>query len=46
MNNDLALYTSGLTKQYDDFVAVDNIDFEIHRGEIYGFRFRLSHQDI
>src|ERR1700678_1042149 len=26
-----------LTKRFDDFVAVDQIDFEIARGESYGF---------
>jgi lipooligosaccharide transport system ATP-binding protein len=27
----------GLTKKYDDFLAVDRIDFGIHRGECCGF---------
>jgi lipooligosaccharide transport system ATP-binding protein len=27
----------GLTKRYDDFVAVDAIDFEVARGETFGF---------
>src|SRR5512144_2586764 len=26
-----------LTKRYDDFVAVDGIDFEVARGETFGF---------
>jgi lipooligosaccharide transport system ATP-binding protein len=26
-----------LTKRFDDFVAVDNIDFEVERGELFGF---------
>ncbi len=37
MQNDVAVYTTGLTKTFGDFVAVDHIDFEIHAGEIYGF---------
>jgi lipooligosaccharide transport system ATP-binding protein len=28
---------SGLTKQFEDFVAVDAIDFEVRRGEVFGF---------
>ena len=27
----------GLTKKFDDFVAVDNISFEVARGEVFGF---------
>ncbi|MFN2285783.1 MAG: ABC transporter ATP-binding protein, partial [Anaerolineae bacterium] len=27
----------GLTKKFGDFTAVDGIDFEVRRGEIYGF---------
>ncbi|MDH3190101.1 MAG: ABC transporter ATP-binding protein [Acidimicrobiia bacterium] len=27
----------GLTKKFDEFVAVDNIDFDIHKGEAFGF---------
>jgi lipooligosaccharide transport system ATP-binding protein len=27
----------GLTKKFDDFVAVDSIDFDIHKGEAFGF---------
>ena len=26
----------GLTKRYDDFVAVDGIDFAVERGESFG----------
>ena len=29
--------TKGLTKKFGDFVAVDKITFEVHRGEIFGF---------
>ena len=33
-----ALITArGLTKRFDDFVAVDGIDFEVTRGEVFGF---------
>jgi len=28
---------SGLTRRFGDFVAVDHVDFEINRGEIFGF---------
>lgn len=27
----------GLTKQFDDFIAVDHIDFDVYDGEIFGF---------
>src|SRR5918996_3283636 len=27
----------GLTKRFDDFVAVDGVDFAVHRGEVFGF---------
>ncbi|WP_299653501.1 ribosome-associated ATPase/putative transporter RbbA [uncultured Tateyamaria sp.] len=27
----------GLTRRFGDFVAVDSVDFSIHRGEIFGF---------
>ena len=27
----------GLTKRFDDFTAVDAVDFDIHRGEVFGF---------
>jgi lipooligosaccharide transport system ATP-binding protein len=27
----------GLVKQYDEFTAVDNIDFDVERGEAFGF---------
>ena len=31
------IIAKGLTKLYGDFVAVDHIDFEIKKGEIFGF---------
>lgn len=27
----------GLRKQFDDFVAVDGVDFEVRKGEVFGF---------
>ncbi len=27
----------GLRKQFDEFVAVDGVDFEVHKGEVFGF---------
>jgi ABC-2 type transport system ATP-binding protein len=36
-SNDMAIVASGLTKQFGDFTAVDEIDFEVRRGEIFGF---------
>ncbi|NLN26619.1 MAG: ABC transporter ATP-binding protein [Firmicutes bacterium] len=29
--------TEGLTKRFDDLVAVDNLDLHVEKGEIYGF---------
>ncbi len=37
MNTDNAITTRGLTKRYRDVVAVDGLDLEVRRGEIYGF---------
>ncbi|MCC6575103.1 MAG: ABC transporter ATP-binding protein [Planctomycetes bacterium] len=34
---DLAVIAKGLRKKFGDFVAVDGIDFEIARGECFGF---------
>jgi ABC-2 type transport system ATP-binding protein len=36
-NNHTAIIARGLTKKFGDFTAVDGIDFEVHRGEIFGF---------
>jgi ABC-2 type transport system ATP-binding protein len=36
-SNDLAVIARGLTKRFGDFTAVDGIDFEVRRGEIFGF---------
>ena len=35
--NEPAVVVHGLTKKFGDFTAVDCIDFEVRRGEIYGF---------
>ena len=32
-----AIETHGLTKKFNNFTAVDNVDLSVHRGEIYGF---------
>ena len=32
-----AIVTRNLTKRFGDFVAVDGIDFDVRRGEIFGF---------
>ena len=37
MATDLMIHTKGLTKRYDEFVAVDRISFDVHRGEVVGF---------
>lgn len=37
MNNDIAVSTRNLSKHFDDFIAVDKVTFEVHRGEIFGF---------
>jgi ABC-2 type transport system ATP-binding protein len=33
----LAIEAQGLTKKYDELVAVDNIDLEVYQGEVFGF---------
>lgn len=37
MKNGFAIKTEGLTKQFGDFTAVNAIDLEIAKGEIFGF---------
>ncbi len=34
---DIVVYAENLTKKFGNFVAVDNICFEVKKGEIYGF---------
>ncbi len=36
-NADIAIEARGLTMRFDDFTAVDHVDFRIRRGEIFGF---------
>ncbi|MBF0119919.1 MAG: ABC transporter ATP-binding protein [Desulfobacterales bacterium] len=33
----ISVYVKNLTRNFGDFVAVDNISFEVKRGEIFGF---------
>ena len=35
--SDVVIHAKGLTKKYKDFIAVDGIDFEVRRGEAFGF---------
>ncbi|MCJ7699442.1 ABC transporter ATP-binding protein, partial [Candidatus Bathyarchaeota archaeon] len=37
MASDTLIEAQNLTKKYDDFVAVDNIDFQVYKGECVGF---------
>jgi len=37
LNTANAIETKGLTRRYGDLLAVDHIDFEVARGEIFGF---------
>jgi len=36
MDDDIVIRLKGLTKKFDDLVAVDGVDLEIPRGEIFG----------
>jgi lipooligosaccharide transport system ATP-binding protein len=36
-NSDALIIARNLVKRFDDFVAVDGIDVEVHRGESFGF---------
>lgn len=35
--NDIVISVKNLTKLFGDFIAVDNISFDVRRGEIFGF---------
>jgi ABC-2 type transport system ATP-binding protein len=35
--SETVIKTNKLTKRFDEFVAVDGITFEVHKGEIFGF---------
>ena len=37
MASNLAIIAKNLTKRFGEFVAVDGVDFEVRRGEIFGF---------
>lgn len=37
MDNDISIYVRNLTKEFGSFKAVDNISFEVRKGEIFGF---------
>jgi ABC-2 type transport system ATP-binding protein len=37
MTESTTIFTTGLTKRFGNFTAVDNISLKIQRGEIYGF---------
>ena len=37
MTDDIIISGMGITKKFGDFVAVDNIDVSVKRGEIFGF---------
>lgn len=36
-DREIVIHTSELTKQFDKFVAVDHISFDVYKGEIFGF---------
>ena len=37
MSNDKVITANNLTKKFGDFTAVDQISFDVHKGEIFGF---------
>lgn len=37
IKNDIVIQTQNLTKRFGDFVAVNEITFQVHAGEIFGF---------
>lgn len=37
MNNNVSIYVEKLTKKFGKFTAVDEVSFEVRRGEIFGF---------
>ena len=37
MDKEAVITTKGLTKTFGDFTAVDNITFDVYKGEIFGF---------
>lgn len=37
ISNEVVISARGLTKTFGDFTAVDHIDFDVYKGEIFGF---------
>jgi ABC-2 type transport system ATP-binding protein len=37
MTNEIVIRAEGLTKQFGDFIATNDISFEVRKGEIFGF---------
>ena len=37
MTGEIVIRTEKLTKHFGDFIAVNEITFEVHSGEIFGF---------
>jgi ABC-2 type transport system ATP-binding protein len=37
MENEIAVQVQGLTKKFGDFTAVEGVNFQVQRGEIFGF---------
>ncbi|MGC4022915.1 MAG: ABC transporter ATP-binding protein [Cyclobacteriaceae bacterium] len=37
MSGEIVIKANGLTKQFGDFIATNNITFEVYKGEIFGF---------
>jgi ABC-2 type transport system ATP-binding protein len=37
MNNEIVIKTDKLTKKYGDFIAANELTFEVYKGEIFGF---------
>ena len=37
MNNEIVIKTEKLTKKFDDFIAANELTFEVFKGEIFGF---------
>src|SRR5678815_4574812 len=35
--NEVVIHTEKLTKRFGDFIAVNEISFDVYRGEIFGF---------
>ena len=37
MNNEIVIKTDKLTKKFEDFIAANELTFEVYKGEIFGF---------